>query len=82
MRALEFGRPLVRSTNTGITAIVDHKGQYSARLPQFIEGVLKSDVTLVEGRTPFSHWQGYPTFFIASFTFVVFLIRQRKKTII
>lgn len=82
MRALEFGRPLVRSTNTGITAIVDHSGRYTARLPQFIEGVLKSEVALVTGRTPFSYWQGYPTFLIAATLFVIIFIRQRKNTVI
>ena len=49
MRALEFGRPLVRSTNTGITAVVDHHGQFIDRLPQFEEGVLNSEVALVSG---------------------------------
>lgn len=56
MRALEFGRPLLRATNNGITAIVDHKGNYIARIPQFEEGVLKADVPLVVGKTPYSQW--------------------------
>ncbi len=80
MRALEFGRPLVRSTNTGVTAIVNHQGEYIARLPQFVEDVLKADVTLVSGRTPFSYWQGYPTFIIAAILFVMIFFRERKKT--
>ena len=56
MRALEFGRPLLRSTNTGITAIVDHKGEFIARIPQFEEKVLKANVPLVIGETPYSQW--------------------------
>lgn len=56
MRALEFGRPLLRSTNNGITAIVDHKGEFIARVPQFEEIVLKAEVPLVSGETPYSQW--------------------------
>jgi len=56
MRALEFGRPLLRSTNNGITAIVDHKGNFIARIPQFEEKVLKAKVPLVIGETPYSQW--------------------------
>lgn len=56
MRALEFGRPLLRSTNNGITAIVDHKGNFIARIPQFEERVLKAEVPLVIGETPYSQW--------------------------
>jgi len=78
MRALEFGRPILRSTNTGITAVVDHQGQYIARLPQFEEGVLRAEVALVEGRTPFSLYQRYPTF-IASILIFIFILLKRNK---
>lgn len=54
MRALEFGRPLLRSTNNGVTAVVDHLGNFIARIPQFEEGVLKTEVALVKGETPYS----------------------------
>ncbi len=56
MRALEFGRPLIRATNNGITAIVDQHGLVTKVLPQFEEGVLTSEVSLVSGQTPYSRW--------------------------
>jgi len=58
MRALEFGRPLVRATNNGVTAIVDHYGKIQATLPQFKEAVLKAEIKLVKGKTFYSqYWQ-------------------------
>ncbi|WP_286265778.1 apolipoprotein N-acyltransferase [Thalassotalea atypica] len=80
MRALEFGRPLLRSTNTGITAIVDHQGQYIARIPQFEEAVLKADVPLVSGRTPFSYLERYPTFILSFILFISIMLSQRKNS--
>lgn len=56
LRALEFQRPLVRATNTGSTAAVDHTGAVIARLPPMVRDTL--DVT-VEGRTgttPYAAW--------------------------
>lgn len=56
MRALEFARPLIRATNNGVTAIVDHHGKIQARLPQFTEAVLKADISLVRGKTFYSQY--------------------------
>lgn len=56
MRAIELQRPIVRATNTGATAVVDHRGRVSARLPPLVEGSLEA---LVEGRvgaTPYARW--------------------------
>ena len=52
MRALENGRWMLRATNNGVTAIVDHRGEMRASLPQFEAGVLRGDVTVMTGRTP------------------------------
>ena len=53
MRALEFGLPVIRSTNNGVTAAIDAHGEIIDELPQFVEGVLRVDVELVEGQTPY-----------------------------
>ena len=65
MRALELGRPLLRVTNNGVTAVVDGQGQITAQLPQFEEGVLRHQLTLVEGVTPFSRWGQTPWLVLA-----------------
>ena len=56
MRTLEFQRPMLRATNTGATAIIDHRGQVTARLPPFTRGVLEGQVQGRAGITPYAWW--------------------------
>jgi apolipoprotein N-acyltransferase len=56
MRALEFQRPVVRSTNTGATAVIDHRGRVTARLPALQRGVLEAEVDGRTGSTPYARW--------------------------
>ncbi len=52
-RALETGRQMVRSTNTGSTAHIDHRGRVIAELPRHEVGLLEVEVTPYAGTTPF-----------------------------
>ena len=56
MRALEFQRPMVRATNTGATAVIDHRGRVTQQLPRLTRGVLEADVEGRAGITPFAWW--------------------------
>jgi apolipoprotein N-acyltransferase len=56
MRAIEMGRPMLRSTNTGMTAVISPKGKVEGVLPEFTEGVLEADVQGYEGTTPYIRW--------------------------
>ncbi len=60
MRALEFGRPLLRATNNGVTAVTDHLGHITKQLPQFQQAVLTTEIQLVDGMTPYSRYGNYP----------------------
>ncbi len=53
MRALEGGRWLLRSTNTGISAIIDHRGAIVTQSPQFLAHRLEGEVQLRRGATPY-----------------------------
>ncbi|NND64370.1 MAG: apolipoprotein N-acyltransferase, partial [Gammaproteobacteria bacterium] len=64
LRAQETQRPLLRATNNGITAVIDQKGDISAQLPQFEPGVLRSEITLVWGHTPYTWWGNWPVLFV------------------
>jgi apolipoprotein N-acyltransferase len=44
MRALETGRWMLRSTNTGVTAAIDETGRVVSRLPAFTAGTLSAEI--------------------------------------
>ena len=56
MRALETGRPMLRATNTGMTAVVQPDGRVATVLPPFTQGVLRAAVQGYEGLTPYARW--------------------------
>lgn len=56
MRALEFERPVLRATNTGVSAIIDHLGRVTARLTPGVAGVLDGVVEGRTGLTPYASW--------------------------
>ena len=56
LRALEFQIPMVRATNTGATAVIDHRGVVLARLAPYTRGVLQARVQGRAGRTPYAVW--------------------------
>ena len=57
LRTLEFERPMLRATNTGATAIIDHRGRVTHSLPPYQRGMLRAQV---QGRggaiTPYAWW--------------------------
>jgi apolipoprotein N-acyltransferase len=53
MRTLETGRPMLRATNTGATAVIDARGNIIARLPPFTRGTLAAQVQGQQGQTPY-----------------------------
>jgi apolipoprotein N-acyltransferase len=53
LRARETGRPMLRATNTGISAIIDYTGRVLARSPQFKEAVVTGTITPRQGATPY-----------------------------
>ncbi len=56
MRSLEFQRPMLRATNTGATAIVDHRGHVTHWLAPFTRGRVEGPVQGRIGTTPYARW--------------------------
>ena len=60
MRARELGRPIARATNTGLTAIIDHRGRVTARAAPFEQTVLRGELLPQRGLTPFARFGEMP----------------------
>jgi apolipoprotein N-acyltransferase len=82
MRTLELQRPMLRSTNTGATAVIDHRGRVTAALKPFTRGVLAAEVQGRQGRTPYAAWVGavglWPLLAIAWAFLLAFAARRRR----
>lgn len=56
VRARETGRPMLRATNTGSTAIIDPRGVVQQQLPAVTQGTLVGTVQGYHGDTPYIRW--------------------------
>lgn len=78
MRALETGRYLLMSTNSGITAIIDAQGKIQSQLPAFERSVLTGNIQPMVGATPWVRLGVYPIMLMmAIFLTLAFFTRQR-----
>ncbi|MBC3872890.1 apolipoprotein N-acyltransferase [Undibacterium sp. LX15W] len=83
MRSLETGRPMLRSTNTGATAIIDARGQVVSQLPSLTRGTLAGQVQGMRGLTPyirFGNWLWMVFAAMAMLGAYIVSQRQAKKT--
>jgi apolipoprotein N-acyltransferase len=53
MRALETGRPMLRATTNGISAVIDARGQLQVTSPQFEQAVIHGVIQGRSGSTPY-----------------------------
>ena len=60
IRALENAKPIIRSTGSGITGLIDHKGRVTEQVPSFSREVLSGELVMTEGATPFAKMKGIP----------------------
>lgn len=78
MRSQETGRAMIRSTNTGISAFIDYRGNIMAQSEQFRTQSISLTLTGRSGVTPFYYFakiQGM----LAIFALMVILILARRK---
>jgi apolipoprotein N-acyltransferase len=79
MRALETGRYMLRTTNTGITAIIDSGGRVRATVPQFEARVLRGEVVPHDGATPFIRFGNTPVVLLSLVLPALLLMRARRR---
>jgi len=84
MRALEFDRPFLLATNTGQTAIVNHRGVVTHQVTAHTVAALYGEVQGRTGLTPYAYWAArwgqWPLWLFALLVVgLVTLRRQRSR---
>ncbi|MCC6207843.1 MAG: apolipoprotein N-acyltransferase [Gammaproteobacteria bacterium] len=78
MRAIETGRPLLRSTNTGISALIGYRGELLDTSPQFEVHVLSGEVQPRQGATPYVR-VGNAAFLVLAGAMLLVGLRRRSN---
>jgi apolipoprotein N-acyltransferase len=79
MRSLESGRPMLRATNDGVTALIAHDGGLLGTLPQFRPGVLTGVVEPRTGLTPYVRAGNAPVIVLVALGIAAGLARGRGR---
>jgi apolipoprotein N-acyltransferase len=66
LRAIETGRPILRTDNAGLSAVIDHRGRLIALSPQFQQSVLQATVQPISGSTPYVRFGNWPIIILIS----------------
>ncbi|MDP3743434.1 MAG: apolipoprotein N-acyltransferase [Methylotenera sp.] len=74
-RALETGRMMLRATNTGATAIINHKGYVLAHAPHFTQTSLNGTAQGYTGSTLYVRWGNWPLVLFC-FSVIAFVWRR------
>ncbi len=85
-RAAENRRSVIRSTNGGITCVIDPNGKITDKIDPFVEGYLTADVPVYTDTqtvyTRFGDWFGVAavilSLFLISFKYAVIIIRRSR----
>ncbi|MBI3701282.1 MAG: apolipoprotein N-acyltransferase [Afipia sp.] len=78
VRAIEENLPIVRSANTGISAVIDPLGRIVARLDLGIEGVLDSSLPSAGDPTPYVRFRDIPATVVVAFA-ILYAVRRRSS---
>jgi len=78
-RAIETQRPMLRSTNTGMTGAINEFGQPIAILPAMVAGYLDVQMQGRTGLTPYVRWGDYPFLMLACGILILALFGRRRR---
>jgi apolipoprotein N-acyltransferase len=77
---METGRSMLRATNTGVTAVIDHRGSVQALAREFETTVINAQVWGRSGTTPFVRWGNYAFLALAAAMIAItVLMAQRTR---
>ncbi len=80
LRAAETGRPMLRATNTGMTAIVNADGTLHSALAPFTTGVLKGEIRAHRGMTPYARFGNWLALGLMATLALLGLTGKRQRT--
>ena len=82
LRAAEFGRPMVRATTTGISAIINHRGETLWLSEQFVKQSAVREVQPRQGLTPYASLGHAPTWALAWLAAIwwAYGVRRRRRS--
>lgn len=78
-RAIETQRPMLRTTNTGMTGAIDEFGQPIALLPAMVAGYVDVQIQGRQGLTPYVRWGDYPFLLLACGILILALFGRRRR---
>lgn len=79
MRSMETGRPMIRATNTGMTAAIAPNGVVRAALEPMSKGVLDVEVQGMTGYTPYVRTGNAPVLTWSVLLLALGLLQRRRK---
>ena len=77
MRALETGRYLARTTNTGVTAIIAPDGSITKQAPLFQQTVLRGHIFPMGGITPYAKLGDFWVILVLTITLMLLIIIRK-----
>jgi len=80
MRALEFERPLMRITNTGVSSAINYRGEILQSIPHSTEGYFDIDVTPRTGFTPYARVKNYPVWILSLLSVLLAWTFARRRS--
>ena len=80
-RAIETRRSLLRVTNTGVTTLINAKGEMVETLPNFVPAVLKTQLEILDGETFYVRFGDWFAWAITLITAALVLSQLRRRRI-
>lgn len=78
MRARELARPMVRSANSGPSAVLDHRGNILVQTDQFTDAMLAQTIQPQTGETPYKRFGNWVVY-LSMLVLVLLTISSRRR---
>ncbi|MEE9446554.1 MAG: apolipoprotein N-acyltransferase, partial [Arenicellales bacterium] len=79
MRAIEFQRPMIRVSNSGLSTVINDDGSVDQLSPQFQPALFSAPVFPMQGQTPYTRYGLWPLWGLSLALLVFAYVRQKRK---